>query len=94
MKKRFVLGVFLVAAAMTCAAAQSGPSEAQKREACIADALRLCAAYLPDRARITECMISKRDQLSSQCQAILASSARTSPPPQTWQTSISKRANP
>ena len=94
MKRRFVLAVSLLAAAMTCAAAQSSPSEAQKREACMADALRLCAAYLPDRARITDCMISKHGQLSSPCQAIFASSAPTSRPSQPAQKLISNRANP
>ena len=82
METRFILALFLFGGATISASAQSGPSEAQQRDVCMGDALRLCAAYIPDRGRITDCMLSKRAQLSAQCRAVFASSIQTSTSPQ------------
>ena len=67
MKARVVLILLAVAAP---AFAQSDPAEVEQRKACTGDALRLCAAYIPDRDRITDCMASQHDQLSAQCRAV------------------------
>ena len=72
MKCRHVL--VLLSATIMPALAQSGPSEAVQRQACMGDALRLCAAYIPDRAQIRDCMAAQLDQLSSQCRAVFDAS--------------------
>jgi hypothetical protein len=40
----------------------------------MSDALRLCAAYIPDRAQIRDCMAAHLDQVSSQCRAVFDAS--------------------
>jgi hypothetical protein len=74
MKCRLVL--VLLNATITPALAQSGPSEAVQRQACMGDALRLCAAYIPDRAQIRDCMAAQLDQLTSQCRAVFDESRK------------------
>lgn len=69
------LALMLLAATAMSASAQSGSSEIQQRQACMGDAMRLCAAYVPDRAKITDCMASQHDQLSPQCRAVFDASA-------------------
>ena len=59
----FTAGVF-----STAAIAQS----AEDQQACMNDAFRVCSATIPDRARTTACMIQKKSQLSSACQAVMA----------------------
>ncbi|RZN06336.1 hypothetical protein CWO91_29585 [Bradyrhizobium genosp. SA-3] len=77
---QFRLVLALLSATITPALAQSGPSEAIQRQACMGDALRLCAAYVPDRAQIRDCMAAQRDQLSPQCRAVFDASAEASAP--------------
>lgn len=59
---------FTVSALSTAAFAQS----AEEQQACMNDAFRVCSATIPDRARTTACMIQKKSQLSSACQAVMA----------------------
>src|ERR1700750_1383529 len=72
MKYRLVL--VLLSTTITPALAQSGPSEAVQRQACMSDALRLCAAHISERAQIRECMVPHLDQVSSQCRAVFDAS--------------------
>jgi hypothetical protein len=37
------------------------------QQACTPDAMRLCSEFIPDRAKITACMIRRRRELSSEC---------------------------
>lgn len=37
------------------------------RQACTPDAMRLCSEFIPDKAKITHCMMAKRRQLSAEC---------------------------
>lgn len=46
--------------------AASAQSEALQ-QACTPDAMRLCQQFIPDRAKITRCMMSKRSQISAPC---------------------------
>lgn len=69
------LALMLLAATAMPVSAQSGPSEIQQRQMCMGDAMRLCAVYIPDRAKITDCMASQHDQLSPQCRAVFDASA-------------------
>jgi len=41
------------------------------REACRADAMRLCGMYVPDVERITNCMTEKFKEVSPQCRAAM-----------------------
>lgn len=72
----FRVAFLLLSATITPALAQAGPSESEQREACMGDAMRLCSAYVPDRARIGDCMAAQRDRLSPQCRAVFDASAQ------------------
>ncbi len=41
------------------------------QQACTPDAMRLCQQFIPDRAKITRCMMSKRSQISAPCRAAM-----------------------
>jgi hypothetical protein len=73
--KTLRLLTILLCTALTPAFAQSGPSFAEQKQACMGDALRLCSAYVPDRGAIANCLAAQRDRLSSQCRAIFEASA-------------------
>ena len=45
--------------------------EEQRRAACTSDAFRYCATSIPDRDRVRDCLIVNRDQISSECRALL-----------------------
>jgi len=66
-----VLSAAIVAAAVSRANAQAGPSQADLRQACGADVRSLCAGIFPGGGRIKQCMIDKFDQLSDGCKAAL-----------------------
>jgi hypothetical protein len=66
---RLALAIALTVSALSTAAfAQS----TEDQQACMNDAFRVCSATIPDRARTTACMIQKKSQLSSACQAVMA----------------------
>ena len=51
-----------------------GAANAQSQalqQACTPDAMRLCQEFIPDRAKITRCMMSKRSQISAPCLAAM-----------------------
>ncbi|MDQ0394927.1 hypothetical protein [Labrys monachus] len=70
------LALVLLAATVTPALAQSIPTEAQQRQACKGDAMRLCAADIPNMDRIRSCIISQHDQLSPPCRAVVDAGLR------------------
>jgi hypothetical protein len=55
--------------------AASAQSEAVK-QACTPDAMRLCQEFIPDRVKITHCMMSKRSQISAPCLAAMRSEGK------------------
>ena len=62
-----------VVAALAIAGARMSPaSEASVIAACTADALRLCHEYIPNRAKVTRCMIFKQARVSSWCKREVA----------------------
>jgi len=71
--KRY-LALFLLTVLGTPAFAQSGPSESEQQMACMGDAMRLCAAYVPDHDKIRDCMAARRKQLSPQCRSVFDAS--------------------
>jgi len=51
-----------------------GAADAQSealQQACTPDAMRLCQEFIPDRAKITRCMMSKRSQISAPCRSAM-----------------------
>jgi hypothetical protein len=64
--KYFVYGAALLAGALAfCGPDRAGAQSAE--QACTPDAMRLCAQFIPDRARVTTCMMANRAQLSEPC---------------------------
>ena len=41
----------------------------ERRAACMADAIMLCASAIPNKARIASCLASKMSKLSPECRA-------------------------
>jgi len=75
----FVCRRALPIAALLCfaigqAGAQGGPGSGQAdvRQACTPDAMRLCGDTIPDVTRTTACMKAKRAQLSPECRVAMA----------------------
>ena len=56
-----------------------GAANAQSEEvkqACTPDAMRLCQEFIPDREKITRCMMRKRSQISAPCLAAMHSEGK------------------
>jgi hypothetical protein len=66
-----LLGVagLLLSLLPTVAAASVSKPTAEERGACMGDALSLCIAAIPNKARIASCLASKMSQLSPRCRA-------------------------
>jgi hypothetical protein len=71
--KVFNWKILALGAAIAVAHAGSVAAEVdnETREACRPDAWRLCAAFVPDVARITECMSAKIKEVSPECRAAM-----------------------
>ena len=50
----------------------SALSESQEAAACQGDAIKLCSPYIPDRAKIRNCLVSYKDYLTPACRALVA----------------------
>ncbi len=63
----------MIALASLTAAIASGPVFAEKsgRQACMQDAMSVCAAYIPDRERVATCLMSNRARISPACRSAL-----------------------
>jgi len=59
-------GLFL--GVLNAASAQSQ----EATQACTPDAMRLCSEFIPDREKVTICMMHKRSQLSKPCRIAIA----------------------
>jgi hypothetical protein len=49
---------------------------AEERQACIGDAFRICGSAIPDRDRVTACMVENKKQLGPACRAVMARYSR------------------
>ena len=56
--------------------AQPAPTETQQQVACMGDALRLCAQFVPDKEQIRLCMVKQRDALSLGCRQVFDASMK------------------
>jgi hypothetical protein len=67
MRKQIGLAVVLALGAGTAAVATT-PEEEQ---ACTNDAFQFCQAYIPDRERVFNCLVTNRQQISVACHTVL-----------------------
>lgn len=59
-----------VASGLLCTAAYA--ETAEERQACMSDAFRVCGDAIPDRARVTACMVRNKSLLGPACRAVMA----------------------
>lgn len=43
----------------------------EEQQACMNDAFRVCGSAIPDRDRVTACMVKNRSQLGAPCRAVM-----------------------
>jgi hypothetical protein len=68
-----VLPVGLLVGGINAASAEVSQ---EVEQACTPDAMRLCGEFVPDRAKVTACMMHKRRELSQTCLTAMHSGAR------------------
>jgi hypothetical protein len=63
----------MIALASFTVAIASGPvfAEESGQQACMQDAMSVCAAYIPDREHVATCLISNRARISPACRSAL-----------------------
>lgn len=62
----------LVLASLTIAMMSSPViAEESGQQACMQDAMSVCAAFIPDRERVASCLISNRARISPACRSAL-----------------------
>jgi hypothetical protein len=68
--------IVLVAALLcaTTASAQENRGTPEQRAACAPDAFRLCAGYIPDPARVEQCLRQSKPDLSDACRSVFEQS--------------------
>jgi hypothetical protein len=69
MKIRFALTLAGFCLALAPAAGRADPQ--QDRQACMNDVFIVCAAFIPDRDRVANCLISHRSRISLACREAL-----------------------
>ena len=62
---RLAMPALILLGGLGVASAQEVSQDVQ--QACTPDAMRLCQQFIPDRAKITACMMHNRRQLSEAC---------------------------
>ncbi len=64
--------IVLLAAAMlsTASTAQERRGTAEQRAACAPDAFKLCSSYIPDPAKVENCLRLKISDLSGPCRLV------------------------
>jgi hypothetical protein len=67
------LPVGLLVGGMNAASAEVSQ---EVQQACTPDAMRLCSEFIPDRAKITACMMRKRRELSETCLTAMRGGAK------------------
>ncbi|MGA2816439.1 MAG: hypothetical protein ABSE67_09110 [Xanthobacteraceae bacterium] len=70
MKITIALALTLLGLVLAPAAGKADDDQ-QGRKACMYDALTVCAQFIPDRARIADCLISNRHRISEPCRLLL-----------------------
>ena len=70
---RFICRLAIPAAILVGGINAAKAQSEEVRQACTPDAMRLCQEFIPDVAKITRCMMSKRSQISAPCLAAMRS---------------------
>jgi len=70
---RFISWLMLPASIILGGIGAANAQSEEVKQACTPDAMRLCQEFIPDRAKITRCMMSKRSQISAPCLAAMRS---------------------
>jgi hypothetical protein len=66
-----ILGAAVVTALLASSSAAFAVGTSEQRSACMGDAIRLCAAEIPNVSRITSCMRTNFSKLSPACKAVM-----------------------
>jgi len=70
LRLRILVGAAILAGQVGASAPGLAQGTPQQRAACTDDALRLCAAEVPNVSRITSCMKANFSRLSAGCKAV------------------------
>ena len=54
----------------TTASSQENRGTPEQRAACAPDAFRLCSSYIPDPARVEDCLMQNKSDLSDACRSV------------------------
>ncbi|RXT35251.1 hypothetical protein [Bradyrhizobium betae] len=65
-----LLAAIVVALGSAAASAQDNQGTPEQRAACMADAFRLCSAYIPDPPGVEACLRQRKSDLSEGCKAV------------------------
>jgi hypothetical protein len=68
---RLLAWLAVPAVILLCGVLEAGAQGVDARQACTPDAMRLCSQFIPDVAKVTSCMMSKRSQLSPECRVAM-----------------------
>lgn len=66
---KILVSIVLAAGLIGAPALAQTPDEQQ---ACMNDAFRVCSEFIPDRDRVTACMVQNKSQLGAPCRAVMA----------------------
>jgi hypothetical protein len=69
---RLLATAALLVGLLPIAASAQLEATAERRAACMADAIMLCSSAIPNKGRIATCLASKMSQLSPRCRAQFA----------------------
>lgn len=78
-KLRLSIQVLAVLLCATTAAAQENRGTPEQRAACAPDAFRFCAGYIPDPARVENCLRQNMSDLGAACRSVFEQSASVLP---------------
>jgi hypothetical protein len=69
------IAVLAASLCVTAASAQENRGRPGQRAACMPDAFRLCAGYIPDPTRVEHCLRQNKSDLSDACRSVFEQSA-------------------
>jgi hypothetical protein len=72
---RLCIDVLAALLCVTTASAQENHGTPEQRTACAPDAFRLCSSYIPDAARVENCLRQRTADLSDACRSVFEQGA-------------------
>ncbi len=73
--RRPCIAILAALLCVTTASAQDNRGTPEQRAACMPDAFRLCASYIPDPTRVEQCLRQNRSDLSDACRSVFEQGA-------------------